>query len=116
MSPRSDLDCMECGACCCNPNENRAEGFVDYVEVDRRAPLWKKPELVRRLVVYNAAGIPHLKLDADGRCAALRGAVGRKVSCSIYDQRPLGCRKVEAGSARCLQYRHERGVDPAPNG
>ena len=28
----SDLDCQRCGACCCNTDENRAEGYVWYVQ------------------------------------------------------------------------------------
>jgi Fe-S-cluster containining protein len=112
--PPPRYDCMTCGACCANPDENRAEGFVDYVEVRSREPLLAKPELVRRLVVYNDEGVAHLRLDADGRCHALRGRMGRRVHCIIYDDRPTGCRKVEAGSERCLLARSERGVADAP--
>jgi len=27
------FDCQRCGACCRNPDENRAEGVFDWVEV-----------------------------------------------------------------------------------
>jgi len=109
MSPQA-FDCTRCGACCSNPDENRREGYVDYVEVEPRSSLLRSPELVRRLVVHNDEGVPHLRLDAAGKCLALRGSIGRRVSCTIYAHRPGGCRKVESGSARCLQYRRERGV------
>ncbi len=33
-----------------------------------------------------------MKTTADGRCLALRGEVGRGVSCRIYSQRPSSCR------------------------
>ena len=105
------LDCTRCGACCCNPDENRREGFIDYVEVEPRDALAREPELMRRLVVRNAEGVPHLRIDQSGRCLALRGRVGARVSCTIYEVRPTGCRRVEAGTARCLQYRRERGVE-----
>jgi Fe-S-cluster containining protein len=106
-----DLDCRTCGACCANPDENRVEGVVDWVEVGPREPLLRAPRLAARLVVRNSSGQCHLRLDPGGRCLALRGRIGRRVSCTIYDLRPEGCRKVEPGSARCLQYRRERGVD-----
>lgn len=106
----SRYDCVQCGACCCNPPENRAEGYTDYVEVDARAPLLHKPELVRRLVIYNADGVPHLRLHSDGRCLALRGRVGKQVRCTIYADRPQPCRKVEAGSALCRRYRSAHGL------
>ena len=106
----SSFDCTRCGACCTNPDENRAETFVDYVEVLPQDALLRRRDLVRRLVVYNVDGLPHLRLDTDGRCLALRGTVGRRVRCTIYDQRPAACRKVEPGSERCLAHRRERSV------
>ena len=106
----SGYNCVQCGACCCNPPENRAEGFTEYIEVDERAPLLKKPALVRRLVVYSDEGTPHLRLHPDGRCVALRGSIGQQVRCTIYADRPLPCRKVESGSALCQRYRRDRGL------
>ena len=110
------LDCQSCGACCCNPDENRAERFVDYIEVRKSERLNRKRESVRRFTVLNARGVRHMKLliesgSGEQRCAALEGALGRRVSCLIYDDRLAGCRKVEAGDRRCLQYRRERGID-----
>jgi Fe-S-cluster containining protein len=104
------LDCQTCGACCCNPDENRAEGFLHYVEIDRRSPLVVKPGL-RKYVVTDDHGVPHMRLDPSGRCSALVGKLGRRVNCAVYSHRPRGCRLVEAGSPRCLQYRRERGID-----
>jgi Fe-S-cluster containining protein len=107
----TDLDCRACGACCANPDENRAEGVVDWVEVGSDEALLRDDRLARRFVVTNAAGERHLRLDPGGRCLALRGRIGRRVECTIYAIRPDGCRRVEPGSERCLQYRRERGVD-----
>ena len=104
-------DCVTCGACCTNPDENRAEGFRFYVEVDAGAPLLKKADLVKKYVVRDEDGVPHLRLDPSQRCSALRGKLGHEVHCAIYALRPRGCRLVEAGSPRCLQYRRERGID-----
>lgn len=106
-----DYDCQTCGACCANPDENRAERFDDWVAVGPREPLLAEARLVRRHVVTNAEGEHHLRLDPDGRCLALRGRMGRHVSCTIYALRPRGCRLIEPGDARCRQYRRERGID-----
>ena len=111
MTVAPDLDCRACGACCVNPDENRAEDVVDWVEVDDGEPLLDDARLARRLVVTNADGERHLRLDPDGRCLALRGRIGRHVTCTVYGLRPRGCRLVQPGDARCLQYRRERGID-----
>jgi Fe-S-cluster containining protein len=104
------LDCVRCGACCLNPLANREEAFVDYIEVKKADPLYKKPELMRRFCLERIAHEPHLKLDAEQRCVALRGRIGRQVHCVIYRWRPAGCRRVEAGSKACLQARSDFGV------
>ncbi|MEZ4406356.1 MAG: YkgJ family cysteine cluster protein [Polyangiales bacterium] len=104
------FDCRRCGACCCNPDENRREGSVDWVEVGDHEPILKDEALARRLVVVNDKGERHLRLDDAGRCLALRGKVGKRVECTVYALRADGCRKVASGSAMCLQYRAERGV------
>lgn len=107
----TDRDCRDCGACCMNPDENRAEGFEEYVAVSEREPLLQDERLVRRFVVTNDAGEHHLRMDHNGRCLALRGTVGRRCECSIYALRPAGCRKIEPESERCYQYRREQGID-----
>jgi Fe-S-cluster containining protein len=96
-----------------NPDENRAEGYKWYLEV-RDTKLLQKPELVKKLVVYDPNGVPHLRLDPQTeRCVALGGKIGKRVHCTIYSLRPKGCRMLEAGEPRCLQARRERGIDPA---
>jgi len=105
------FDCQRCGACCCNPAENRAEGFREYVLVDARSRLLRRRRILDRYTVPNARGERHLKLaGSDERCAALEGALGRRVRCAVYADRPAACRRVEAGSAGCLQSRAERGI------
>jgi len=105
------FDCTRCGACCCNSEENRAEGYTAYVEVGRRDALNEHPELLERWTTPDAHGVPHLKLDRDGRCLALKGRLGRRVRCEIYPLRPHGCRRVSEGSEACLRARRERGID-----
>ncbi len=93
-----------------NPRENRDEGYAEYVAVVPRDALLRHPKLVERYVMFNAEGEAHLKLDAGQRCAALRGALGRRVRCEVYALRPAACRRVEAGSEACLRARRENGL------
>lgn len=106
-------DCVTCGACCYNPDENREIEYIDYIDIAPSDPIMKKPALVRRLVVLDADLQPHMRLDRHQRCAALEGRLGVRVGCSIYLDRPSSCRRFKAGSRRCRQYRRERGIDPA---
>jgi Fe-S-cluster containining protein len=98
-------DCQRCGACCKNPPDNRAEGFTSWVEVEPGDRILTQPELVRRLLVEDADGVPHLRLAPDGRCLALRGSVGARNACTIYHHRPSPCRRVQPGDPHCLRAR-----------
>lgn len=108
----TQADCTRCGACCCNPDANRAEGVVAYVEIDDpRSALLRRDDLRKRYVAVDPDGLPHLRLDPSGRCAALRGPLGRDVRCAVYPHRPQGCRRVQPGDRECLRARRERGID-----
>ncbi len=111
-SPAS-LDCQTCGACCCNSDENRAENYPWYVEIESTCKLLARADLVQRYVVRDPDRVPHVRLDDDGRCSALVGRLGRNVHCAVYAQRPRGCRRVQPGDEACLRARRERGIDPA---
>jgi Fe-S-cluster containining protein len=103
-------DCQRCGACCCNPSENEAEGYHDYVAIEPKDTIRSKPQLMQRFTILNDADEAHLKLTPEGRCVALRGALGRHVWCVIYNDRPSPCRRVQAGSALCERYRRDKGI------
>jgi len=114
MPPIPDYyDCQECGACCVNTPANRAEGYIDYIEVEPGAVMLARRDLRRRYTVERDGAI-HLRLAPDGRCLALLGAIGRRVRCAIYASRPAACRRVEAGSELCLNYRRAHGLGDAP--
>lgn len=81
------------------------------MQIDDDDDLLRRKDLVRRLVILDNQNVPHLKLDRDGRCLALKGKIGRSVSCGIYHWRPSPCRKVEAGSKLCLGYRKAAGLE-----
>ena len=103
--PVVDLSCQECGACCVNPPENRDEGYLEYIEVASKDGILRRKDLTRQYTVTSADGSIHLRLAPDGRCLALTGAVGRRVSCRIYQHRPSPCRRVQIGSDACLRHR-----------
>ncbi|HMY59220.1 MAG TPA: YkgJ family cysteine cluster protein [Pseudomonadota bacterium] len=107
---RVELDCQRCGACCVNAKENEAEGRTDYVSVEPSAKLLLRRDLVRKYVVMDDMGHPHLRLASDGRCLALRGVLFKKVSCELYHHRPKACRTVQPGDGDCLRARKERGM------
>jgi Fe-S-cluster containining protein len=110
-----DFDCVSCGACCCNRDQNREIDYDEYVEVLPRDRLRKKPELLAKLTFTNDKGEVHMRLvGVNQRCCALTGRLGESVSCSIYDLRPAVCRRVEPGDDECRKARVERGIDPAP--
>ena len=100
--------CVRCGACCANTNDNRAEGFIDYVEVFKNDGLMRRSDLLRVYARRNELGQVHLRLKADQTCIALEGVLGQSVHCGIYSSRPSVCRKVTAGSEECLRARRER--------
>jgi Fe-S-cluster containining protein len=103
-------DCTRCGACCFNPPENVAEGFDAYVEIAANDKIRERTDLLQRYV-RESEGQLHLRILSDGRCMALSGSAGHKVSCRIYHWRPSPCRRVQAGSDLCLRYRREQGLD-----
>lgn len=105
------LDCQACGACCCNSDQNRAEGYLGYVAIeDRDSALLSDARLRARLVQDLPGEGPHLKLTPTGRCVALEGPLGKRVRCGVYALRPAGCRRVTAGDEACLRARRERGI------
>jgi Fe-S-cluster containining protein len=107
-------DCLTCGACCCNPLENRRTGYRDYVEVRRTdVALRRDRALMQQWTVQNDAGEIHMRLvGEEQRCAALGGTLGARVACAIYTVRPKACHGVRPGDATCLRLRLERGIDP----
>lgn len=104
------LDCQACGACCVNLPSNHEVGFDTWVEIAPEDEILERADLHKKHVMYDAEGVPHLRLAPDGRCLALRGALGDRVSCGIYHARPSPCRTVQPGDNLCLLYRGEHGL------
>jgi len=119
----ADLDCTRCGACCAA--ERGAMPGEPYVALEPR-DLERLPPHPRRnlLVIKTSRFIPVLKEETwayDLRtkrnkqglvtCVALKGEVGKSVSCSLYDVRPSVCRGFEPGSKACHEARKCEGLE-----
>ena len=97
--------CRKCGACCVSPYDS--DRYVDLDEDDpaRFSLLFRKHAVVGRSL--------RTKHDAAGNCVcvALRGTVGQRVSCSVYENRPRVCRAFRPGSGDCRQARRELSLE-----
>ena len=103
------FDCLACGACCLNAPANERAGVRAWVEVERDERILRRARLTK-LWRRDDDGAIHLRLDDRGRCVALRGQLGVRVSCSIYEVRPRACRRVQPGDGECRRAREEHGI------
>jgi Fe-S-cluster containining protein len=83
--------CQSCGACCSN-NWN-----VYFPKNDNDIPTEMSEQT-------SLLGLSKMK-SINGRCCALDGEVGKKVTCTIYDKRPQICKSFEYGSQDCLKIK-----------
>lgn len=97
----TEKDCQACGACCGPPYV--APTYIDLTRDDvRRLPRGYR----LRYVTKNSAPALQTKTTEDGIvCVALRGRIGTRVSCAIYERRPDACRRFLPGSRKCLALR-----------
>jgi hypothetical protein len=100
-------DCLTCGACCAS--------FV-CVDVAPGNPVSSKDcwEITRQGKSGGEFTVDRYikRKEEDFSCTALEGAIGEKVSCRVYDDRPRMCRQFEAGSDRCHAVRRAYGLEP----
>ena len=94
------FDCTTCGACCSSTPDVKAHVLLGRGE---RAQIGRQLPIVRR------ADGEYLRTrknnDGDTVCAALKGTVGSKCECTIYENRPMVCQIYEIGGASCLKAR-----------
>jgi len=98
-------DCRSCGACCGPPYV--APTYVDLTALDAA----RLSAAQRR--AYVAPGTTALKTAHTGDgiiCVALRGRIGTRVSCAIYERRPDACRRFKPGSRACRRLRAYAGI------
>lgn len=101
--------CRSCGACCVAPADDPT-----YVSVDRKDLARLPKSFVRLHVVKGAISTSTREYKSgplDGAdvctCVALKGNVGSRVSCSVYDSRPEVCRVFTPGKPACLESRRQ---------
>ena len=125
-------DCRTCGVCCVAPGEQDVYCDVDEKDLKRLSPgfirkhitnAFQPLEYLATVVIAGKSarasdGIATMlairtqwKMMRTGPfagnelnvCAALRGSVLSRVSCSVYRNRPAVCRKaIKAGERECL--------------
>lgn len=97
----TSADCESCGACCAE------SGFVAVSPTDTTPRALTRPTKGLGLSSETLCNLGErcMKRHLGGRCVALEGVIGEKVSCSIYTKRPNVCRRFEAGSPGCLSAR-----------
>ena len=96
----SNFDCQVCGACCYGPAQ-----YIAVVETDL---LGMCRDTRARMVVRHGER-RDLRM-VNGPCAALKASPAY-YECRMYDERPVPCRSVEAGSRECITARARRGVE-----
>ncbi len=104
MDASDAWDCRRCGACCAAEVPSPFYVGLRAPDLVRLEPRWRDRHVSRGSIVT--------RLDGAGRCVcvALRGTVGRRASCSIYERRPDECRRLEPGSRDCLAARAQAGI------
>ncbi|RWM24304.1 YkgJ family cysteine cluster protein [Mesorhizobium sp.] len=91
------FDCQSCGACCSYSAAWPRFSTEEDAELDR---------IPEALVAADQSG---MRCEG-GRCAALRGEVGKGTACAIYDVRPHVCRACMPGGDDCLMARAAHGL------
>lgn len=105
----TELDCKTCGACCIG--DSQRGDFVPVTRVDRKRLPTKYQRKLTTLSKQDqqetgAAEALGLKRFGDREaCVALKGKLGKDISCDVYAQRPDFCRVFVKGSADCLSRR-----------
>ena len=98
--------CLTCGACCrshlcvgVRPSDSVEPDLVWNITVETEG----KEIVVDRYLKRN---------EETFACTALKGTIGERVECTIYETRPVMCRQIEAGSDRCHAIRRAFGIEP----
>jgi len=100
--PAAQDPCLDCGACCATYRVS-----FHWAEPDSRG---LPDHLLEPLTPAYAcmAGTNR----ADPRCVALDGQVGVAVRCTVYADRPSGCRELQPGEDKCLRARQRHALPP----
>lgn len=102
--PRKRYDCTTCGACCI---DWETSGVVPELEEDDVARLSDHYRRHHLRWFMSAPGLASKEVDGVTQCVALRGRVGQRVRCFIYNNRPHVCRCFKPGSEYCRDSRRD---------
>lgn len=113
-------DCQSCGLCCVytfaevDPHlpkvgDEHPAPWRGYVEVEFTAGVRYNDELLDEFedcgVTWTCMRMEIPEGQNQPQCVALRGTLGVRVECSVYDGRPTCCRDFEPGSSACRKAR-----------
>lgn len=93
----SDSPCQSCGACC-----GYSENWPRFTLEDDAA---------LALIPENYVNARGSGMRCEGnRCTALKGVIGERVACVVYDARPEVCRECMPGDTECRIARRRFGM------
>jgi Fe-S-cluster containining protein len=103
----AELDCVTCGACC-----YQRPGTILVSERD--IVRWKRSgrEDILSLLEPGHFGQFAFQMGPHGACVH-HGNPEEPHACQIYPDRSDTCHDFEAGSPQCLEFRRDRGLEPA---
>lgn len=99
-------ECQRCGACC-------AAFRVDFhpAELAGQAFAWEAGVPIEMTVPVTKAMVRMVGTDAsEPRCVALKGDIGKEVTCTIYSGRPSPCREFDVTHDACQRARQRHGL------
>jgi Fe-S-cluster containining protein len=105
--------CLSCGACCAHFRVSFYWGETDPSLATNPVPA----ELTEKISPFLSCMKGTNEPDSP-RCLALSGEVGRRVACTIYENRSSSCRNFEASfengseNPRCADARNKKGLPP----
>lgn len=111
--PPDGSDCTRCGLCCTSPYGD-CPSFVELTEHDLKQlpPGFRRRNVLRDMDRYEIKakwsnqpkGSP-MEGHQVHVCAAFKGALGKKCSCSIYEYRPAVCSDWRPRNETCRRIR-----------
>ncbi len=98
-----ELDCQSCGACCISSKDPDADKLCHLLDTDK-VRLGSDEHIIGDHIAT--------KVDRDLGCACvyLVGVPG-KVSCQVFERRPLACVLIDVGDKQCAKARKRIGLD-----
>jgi Fe-S-cluster containining protein len=102
----SELNCLECGACCFQRPGTILISDADLVR-------WKRTQRDDILAQLDEGHFSQMafRMGANGACVH-HGTESEPHACRIYEERGDVCREFAADSPQCHEFRADRGLEP----